>query len=122
MEKNTNPQVFVPAIGVRHRPLKTKNKKKPKKGMANVYKTMHVCLGRQLKEGKAILAGEDVPIDCCPPYSQRLPKKNFLEVVFLAALGERKCQGFKGKFKEQMPAPKDLVFTCRCCNYGRIKN
>ena len=51
---NTNPWVFVPASGVRHRSLKTKTglegkflyKRKPKKGRANVYKTMHVDLGR----------------------------------------------------------------------------
>ena len=44
--RNTNPQVFVPASGVRHRPLKTKtgierdflSKKKPKKGRAHAYK------------------------------------------------------------------------------------
>ena len=40
---------------------------------------MYVGLGRQLKE--AILAEEDVPIDCSPPCTQELPEVNFLEVA-----------------------------------------
>ena len=91
-KENTNPQVFVPASGVRHRLLKTKtgmegkflNKKKMKKERANVYKTMHIGLGRQSKEAKGC--------------SQELPDENLPEVVLLAALGVRKCQGCKGKF------------------------
>ena len=63
---------------MRHRPSKTKTgiegtfvqKKKCKK--ADVNKNMHVGLRRQLKEAKAILAEEDVPIDCSPPCTQEL--------------------------------------------------
>ena len=82
-EENVNPQVLVPASGVRHRPLKRKSdiegrfvNRKLKKGRANIYKTMHVGLGMQLKEAKGILAeeNEDVPIDCSPPCGQELPK------------------------------------------------
>ena len=43
------------------------SKKKQKKAALNVNKSMHVGLGGQLKEAKAILAEEDVPIDCSPP-------------------------------------------------------
>ena len=95
----------MPASGARHRPLKTKtgigkfmNKKKLKKGRAFIFKTMHVGLGRQLKEAKVILAEEDVPIDCSPPCGQEPPKENFTELVLLAAVGVGKCQGCKGKF------------------------
>ena len=52
---------------------------------------MHVGLGRKLKEAKAILAEEDVPIDCSPACSQELSEENFPEVVLLATLGIRKC-------------------------------
>ena len=105
-EKNTNPQVFVPASGARYRPLKRKssiegrfvNKKKLQKGRDNVYKTIHVGLGGQLKEAKTILDEEnaDVSIDFSPPCGQELPKGNFWWIVFLAAFGVRKCQGCKG--------------------------
>ena len=61
IEENTNPQVFVPSSGARHRPVKTKTsiegtfvwKRKQKKAAVN--KNMHVGLGRQLKEAEAIL-------------------------------------------------------------------
>ena len=107
MKENTNPQVFLPASGVRHRLLKRRSgiegkfvKKKQKKGRTNVYKTMYVGLGRQLKEAEAILAGEnaDAPIDCSPPCGQEPPKENFLEIVFLAALGIRDCHSCEGDF------------------------
>ena len=41
-------------------------KKKLEKAVVNVNKNMHVGLGRQLKEAEAILAEQDVPIDCSP--------------------------------------------------------
>ena len=120
-EENTNPQVFVPASGVRHRLLKAKtgieekflNNKKPKKGRANAYKTMHVGLGRQLKEAKAILAKEDVPIDCSLPCSQELPEGNFPVVVLLAVFSVRKFQGCKGEIlRIKCPAQKIWAFFC----------
>ena len=69
---------------------------------------MHVGLGRQLKEAKAILAEEHVAIDCSPPFGEELPKENFLEVVLLAALDVRKCQGCKGEILRMkcLPHPK----------------
>ena len=97
-EENNNPQVFVPASGVRHRLMKRKhiertfvNRKKLKKGRGNAYKTVHVGLRRQLQEAKLILADEnaDVPIDCSPPCGQELPEENFPEAV-LTGLGVRK--------------------------------
>ena len=66
---------------------------KPKKGAVNISKNMHVGLGRQLKEAKAILAEEDIPINCSPPCTQELPEENFPEVFLLATLGVRKCHG-----------------------------
>ena len=121
-EENTNPQVFVPASGVRHRPLKRKssmegkfvNKKKLKKGRANLYKTMHVGLGKQLKEANAILTEEntDEPFDCCPPCSQELPKETFPEVVLLAALGVRKCHSCKGDILRMNCPPQHITHCC----------
>ena len=112
-EENTNPQVFVPESGVRLRPLKRKSgiegkfvNKKLKKGRANVYKTMHVGLGRQLKEAKAVLTeeNENVPIDCSPTCGQEPPQENFPEVVLLAALGVQKWQDCKGEiFRAKCP-------------------
>ena len=58
---------------------------------------MHVGLQRQLKEAKAFLAQEDVPVGCSPPCTQELPEVNFPEVVFLVALGVRKCHSCKGQ-------------------------
>ena len=70
-------------------------KKKQKKAAVN--KNIHVGLGRQLKEAEAIMAEEDVPIECSPPCTQELPEENFLEAVLLATLCVRKCHGCKGK-------------------------
>ena len=84
----------MPSSGARHRPLKTKtglegtflHKKIPKKGAVNVNKNMHVGLERKLKEAEAILAEEDVPIDCPPPlYSgttQRIFPRNYSSCCF----------------------------------------
>ena len=73
LEENANPRVFVPSGGARHRPAKTMTgmegtfvrKKKQKKAAVN--KNMHVGLGRQLKEAKAVQEEEDVPIESSPP-------------------------------------------------------
>ena len=102
LEENANPQVFAQLGGARHRPVKTKTgiegtyckKKKQKKAAGN--KNFHVGLGRQLKETEAILADEDVSVDCSPPCTQELSEENVLEVVRLATVGIRKCHGCKG--------------------------
>ena len=91
-EENNSPQVFVPASGVRHRAYKRKNikgtfvnKNKWKKGRDNVYKTMHVGLGRQLQEAKLILADEnpEVSIDCSPPVASNHLRKICQKLFFL---------------------------------------
>ena len=80
---------------------------------------MHVGLGKQLWEAKAILAEEHVPIECSPPYAQDLTAENFSEVVLLATLGVRKCHGCKGQIiRNNFQLPKDLVFACRLFKYG----
>ena len=92
-KENNNPQVFLQASGVRHRPLKRKSiegafvNNKLKKGRANVYQTMQPGFGRQLQETKSILAEEnaDVPIDNSPPCGLDPTKEKFPEVVLLAA-------------------------------------
>ena len=82
---------------------------------------MHVGLGRQLQEAKAILAQEDMPIDCSPSCTQELPEENFPEVVLLATLGVRKCQGFKGQIiRKNCQPPIDLVFCMQALQIWRI--
>ena len=96
IEENTNPKVFVLYSGARRRPVKTKTgiewtfvqKRKQKKAAVN--KNMHVGLGRQLKEAKAILAEEDVPIDCSPPCMQELPEEKFPRDCFSCHSGWKK--------------------------------
>ena len=127
-EKNINPQIFVPASDVRHRPLKTEtsiegkfvNKKKLKKGRVNVYETKHVGLGRQLEEAEAVTAKEVVFIDCSPLCGQELLEKNFPEVVLLSTVGVRKCWSCKGRnFKNEVLTPEDLVFCMQVLQIWR---
>ena len=73
-------------------------------------KNMYVGLGRQLKEAKAILAEEYVPIDCSPPCTQTLPEENFPEVILLATLGVRKCHGCKGQIIKKIASPQRFGF------------
>ena len=85
----------------------------------NVNKNMHVVLGRQLKEAKAILAQEDVPIDFSPPCTQELPEENVPEVVLITALGVRKCHGCKLQTIRTNCSPQKIwFFTCRLFEYG----
>ena len=80
---------------------------------------MHVGLGRQLREAKAILAEEDVPIDCSPPCTQELPEENFPDIVLLAALGIRKCHGCKGQKIQKSASPQKIwFFAYRLFEYG----
>ena len=71
---------------------------------------MHVGLGRQLKEAKAILAEEDAPIDSSPPHGQEPPKDNFPEGVLLAAVGVTKYQGCKGGILRIKCPPQKICF------------
>ena len=72
---------------------------------------MHVDLGRQLKDVKAIIAKGDTLIDCSSPCSQELHEENFLGVVLLSTLGVRKCQGCNGEMiRTKCPPLKDFAF------------
>ena len=115
LQENTNPQVFIPSSGARHRPVKTKTsiqsafvqKKKPKK--TTVKKTSHIDLAHQITVAEAILAEKE--INCSPPCSQVPPEDNVPEVVLMAALGIRRCHGCKGEIlKQNCQTPKDFVF------------
>ena len=96
LEENANPQVFVPFGGARHRPTKTKTgiegtfvqKKKQKKSSVN--KNIHIGLGRQLKEAEAILAEEDVPIDCSSSLFSGTPSGKFPRGCFCCCFGCKK--------------------------------
>ena len=81
---------------------------------------MHVGLGRQLKEDTGILAEEDVLTDCSPSVLRKCPRKNFPEIVFLFALGVRKCHGCKGQTIGKSADPqKTWFFMCRHFEYGK---
>ena len=82
-------------------------------------KYINVGLTRQSKEAEAILAVEDVPIDCSPPCTQELPKENFPEVVLLSALGVGKCHSCKGQIMKNIARPPKIwFFACRLFKYG----
>ena len=115
LHENTNPQIFIPSSGARHRPVKTKTsiqgeyvqKKKQKK--TTVKKTSRIGLAHQITVAEAILTEKE--INCSPPCSQGPPKDNVPEVVLMAALGIRRCDGCKGEILKQNGQPlKDLVF------------
>ena len=105
LQENTNPQIFIPSSGARHRPVKTKTsiqdeyvqKKKQKK--TTVKKTSHIGFACQMTVAEAILAEKE--INCSPPCSQGPPKDNVPEVVLMAALGTRRCHQCKGEILKQ---------------------
>ena len=115
LHENTNPQIFIPSSGARHRPVKTKTsiqgeyvqKKKQKK--TTVKKTSHMGLIHQITVAEAILAEKENK--CSPPCSQGHPEDNVPEVVLMGVLGIRRCHGCKGEIlKQNWQPPKDLVF------------
>ena len=65
LQENTNPQVFIPSSGTRHRPVKTRTsiqgafiqKKKQKK--TTVQKNIHIGLAHQITVAEAILAEKE---------------------------------------------------------------
>ena len=74
-------------------------------------KNIHKGHRWQLKGAEAILAEEDVSIDCSSPCSQKLLQENFPEVVLLADLGVRRYHGCKNEIlKQNCHPPKDFVF------------
>ena len=115
LHENTNPDIFIPSSGARHRPVKTKTgiqgeyvwTKKQKK--TTVKKTSHISLMHQITLAEGILTEEE--INCSPPCSQEPQEDNVPEVVLMAALGIRRCHGCKGEIlKQNCQPPKDLVF------------
>ena len=112
-EKNiqlTNPQVFIPSSGARHKPVKTKTSiqgafvQKKKQNKTTVKKPSHIGLACQITAAEAILAEKE--INCSPPCSQGPPKDNVPEVVLMAALGIRRCHGRKGEILKQNFSPQ----------------
>ena len=93
--------------------------KKKKQKKSSVNKNIHIGLRKQLKEADAIVAENDVPIDCSRPHSQELPQENFPQVVLLAALDVRKRHGCKREIlKQKCLPPKIWSSTCRLFKYG----
>ena len=115
LHENTNPDIFIPSSGARHRPVKTKTSiqgeyvqtKKQKK--TTIKKTSHISLTHQITLVEGILTEEE--INSSPPCSQEPHEDNVPEVVLMAALGIRRCHGCKGEIlKQHCQPPKDLVF------------
>ena len=115
LHESTNPDIFIPSSGARHRPVKTKTSiqgeyiwtKKQKK--RTIKKTSHISLTHQITLAEGILTEEE--INSSPPCSQEPHKDNVPEVVLMAGLGKRRCHGCKGDIlKQHCQPPKDLVF------------
>ena len=123
LQENTNPQIFIPSSGARHRPVKTKTSiqgEYVQKKKTTVKKTSHIGLAHQITVAEAILAEKE--INCSPPCSQGLPNDNVPEVVLMAALGIRRCHGCKGEIlKQNYQSPKDLVFQMQALQIWRTK-
>ena len=82
--------------------------KKKKQKKTTVKKTSHIGLACQITVAEAILVEKE--ISCSPPCSQGPPRDNVPEVL-MAALGIRRCHGYKGEIlKQNCQPPKDLVF------------
>ena len=100
LHENTNPEIFIPSSGVRHRPVKTKtsiqgkNVQKKKQKKTTVKTTSHTSLAHQVTVEEAILTEKE--INCSPPCSQEPHEDNVPEVVLMAALGIRRCHGCRG--------------------------
>ena len=125
-QENTNPQIFIPSSGARHRPVKTKTSiqgeyvQKKKQKETTVKKTSHIGLACQITVAEAILVEKE--INCSPPCSQGPPKDNVPEVVLMAALGIKRCHGCKGEIlKQNCQPPKDLVFWMQALQIWRTK-
>ena len=116
LQENTNPHIFIPSSGTRHRPVKTKTsiqgkyvQKKKKQKKTTVKKTSHIGLAHQITVAEAILVEKE--INCSLPCSQGPPEDNIPEVVLMDALGIRRSHGCKGEIlKQNCQTPKDLVF------------
>ena len=126
LHENTNPDIFIPSSGARHRPVKTKTSiqgeyvwtKKQKK--TTVKETSHISLMHQITLAESILTEEE--INSSPPCSQEPHEDNVPDVVLMAALGIRRCHGCKGEIlKQHCQPPKDLVFRMQALQIWRQK-
>ena len=87
LHENTNPDIFIPSSGARHRPVKTKTSiqgeyiwtKKQKK--TTIKKTSHISLVHQITLVEGILTEEE--INSSPPCSQEPHEDNVPEVVLM---------------------------------------
>ena len=87
LHENTNPDIFIPSSGARHRPVKTKasiqgeyvRTKKQKK--TTIKKTSHISLAHQITLAEGIFTEEE--INCSPPCSQEPHEDNVPEVVLM---------------------------------------
>ena len=126
LHENTNPDIFIPSSGARHRPVKTKTSiqgeyvwtKKQKK--TTIKKTSHISLTHQITLAEGILTEEE--INSSSPCSQEPHKDNVPEDVLMAALGIRRCHGCRGEIlKQHCQSPKDLVFRMQALQIWRQK-
>ena len=126
LQESTNPDIFIPSSGARHRPVKTKTSiqgeyirtKKQKK--TTIKKPSHISLAHQITVVEGILTEEE--INSSPPCSQEPHKDNVPEVVLMAGLGIRRCHGCMGDIlKQHCQLPKDLVFRMQALRIWRLK-
>ena len=95
LHENTNPEIFIPSSGTRHRPVKTmtsiqgKYVQKKKQKKTTVKKTSHIGFTHQITVVEFILTEKE--INYSPPCSQEPHEDNVPEVVLMAALGIRRC-------------------------------
>ena len=105
LHENTNPEIFIPSSGARHRPVKTKTSihggyvQKKKQKNTTVKKTSHISLAQQITLAESILTEEET--NCSPPCSQEPHEDNVPEVMLMAALGIRRCHGCQGEILKQ---------------------
>ena len=112
LHESTNPDIFIPSSGTRHRPVKTKTSiqgeyirtKKQKK--RTVKKTSHISLAHHITLAEGILTEEE--INCSPPCSQEPHKDNVPEVVLMAGLGIKRCHGCMGDILKQNCQPPKI--------------
>ena len=126
LHENTNPEIFIPSSGARHRPVKTKTSvrgeyvQKKKQRKTTIKKTSHISLAHQITVAEGILVEKE--INCSPPCSQEPHEDNVPEVVLMAALGIRRCHGCQGEIlKQNFQPPKDLVFRMQTLQIWRTK-
>ena len=113
LQENTNPQIFIPSSGARHRPVKTKTSiqgeyvQKMKQKKTTVKKTSHIGLACQITVAEAILAEKE--INCSPPCSQGPPKDNVPEYCAHGCFRYKKMSWLQGgNIETKLPAPPKI--------------